>query len=209
MPRGASEDIAHEQVTDHRIQILYTSPRSSHLAAMDNATLEPIGQEKASGRELGLAYAQLAHHGNRESGEKALALLRKAEALEGTTAKDAELHTEDGFLAQMAGDFQTADREYRAALAADPNDGTARGDLAVLFAEVGDFTTAVRLWQNVFDADPAQTAAGYNLALGQCKLGHKDDAETTLKRLVSFAPDDQHARKLAAALAAGTQQCGI
>jgi predicted Zn-dependent protease len=66
----------------------------------------------------------------------------------------------------------------------------------------------VRLWQRVFDADPAQAAAGYNLALGQCRLGRKDDAEATLKRLLSFAPDDQRARGLAAALAGGTQSCG-
>jgi predicted Zn-dependent protease len=63
------------------------------------------------------------------------------------------------------------------------------------------------LWQRVFDADPAQAAAGYNLALGQCRLGRKDDAEATLKRLLRFTPDDQRARGLAAALAGGTQAC--
>ena len=115
----------------------------------------------------------MAHHGDRASGETAQALLRKAEAQQAPGTKDAESHTELGFLDQEAGDIPTADREYRAALDADSNDGTARGDLAVLFAETGDYATAVHLWQQVFNADPAQAAAGYNLALGQCRLGQK------------------------------------
>jgi Tfp pilus assembly protein PilF len=205
MPRAASEDIAHEQVTDHRIHIPHavTSERTSK-----SGTLVPIGEEKAADRELGLAYAQMAQRGDRASGEAALALLRKAEALEAATVKDAELHTELGFLEQRSGDIHAADREYRAALAADPDDGTARGDMAVLFAGTGDYATAVRLWERVFDADPAQTAAGYNLALGECRLGQKDQAEATLKRLLRFAPDDQRARALAVALAGGAQHCG-
>jgi Flp pilus assembly protein TadD len=208
MPRGASEDIAHEQVTDHRIQI----PRAAGLhsgaePASKSGTLMPIGDEKATDRERGLAYAQMAQRGDRRSGDIALTLLRKAEALEAPAVKDAELHTQLGFLEQESGDIRAADREYRAALAADPDAGTARGDMAVLFAGTGDYATAVRLWQHVFDADPAQAAAGYNLALGQCRLGQRDEAEATLKRLLSFAPDNQRARALAAALAGGGQRC--
>jgi tetratricopeptide (TPR) repeat protein len=210
MPRSASEDIAHEQVTDHRIQILNTasqSPRTASRNQHGGAALVPIGDEKASDREMGLAYAQMAQRGDQQSGETALTLLRKTEVMEAATAKDGELHTELGFLDQESGDIHAADGEYRAALAADPDNGTARGDMAVLFAGTGDYATAVRLWQRVFDADPAQAAAGYNLALGQCRLGHKSDAEATLKRLLSFAPDDQRAKALAVALAGGAQAC--
>jgi Flp pilus assembly protein TadD len=207
MPRAGSEDIAHEQVTDHRIQIVSGASRNPHEGASKSGVLVLIGEEKATDRELGLAYAQMAQHGDRVSAETALTLLQKAEALEAATAKDAELHTELGFLEQRSGDIHAADREYRAALVADHGDGTARGDMAVLFAGTNDYETAVRLWQRVFDADPAQAAAGYNLALGQCRLGQKDDAEATLKRLLRFAPDDQRARSLAVALAGGAQIC--
>ena len=212
MPRSASEDIAHEQVTDHRIQIANTATHIPPLAAepaSKNGALVPIGDEKATDRELGLAYAQMGQRGDRQSGETALKLLRKAEALGAATVKDAELNTELGFLEQESGNIHAADREYRVALAADPDDGTARGDMAVLFAGTGDYATAVRLWQRVFDADPAQAAAGYNLALGQCRLGRKEDAEATLKRVLSFAPDDQRARALATALAGGAQSCPV
>ena len=204
MPRSKSEDVAHEQVTDHRIQV---PGRGGTGLVARSGVLIPIGYEEASDRELGLAYAQIAHRGDHASGEQAQVLLRKAEAQQGPGLKDAELHTELGFLDQEIGDIHAADREYRAALAANVEDGTARGDLAVLFAETGDYATAVRLWQRVFDADPAQTAAGYNLALGQCRLDRKADAEATLKRLLSFAPDNQKARALAAALAGGSQSC--
>jgi predicted CXXCH cytochrome family protein len=208
MPRSASEDIAHEQVTDHRIQVpRKASLRSEAEVVSNRGPLTPIGDEKTTDRELGLAYAQMAQRGDRQSGETALTLLRKAETREAATAKDAELHTELGFLEQESGDIHAADREYRTALAADPDDGTARGDMAVLFAGTGDYATAVLLWQRVFDADPAQAAAGYNLALGQCRLGKKEDAEATLKRLLSFAPDNQRARAMAAALAGGGQAC--
>jgi tetratricopeptide (TPR) repeat protein len=210
MPRSASEDIAHEQVTDHRIQIADAPVSRARLAAeraSRGGALVAIGEEKTTDRELGLAYAQVAESGVRPSGQKALTLLQKAEALEAATAKDAELHTELGFLEQESGDVHAADLEYRAALAEDPDDGTARGDVAVLFAETGDYATAVRLWKRVFDANPAQAAAGYNLALGECRLGQKGDAEATLKRLLSFAPDNQRARAMAAALAGGGQVC--
>jgi tetratricopeptide (TPR) repeat protein len=193
MPRSKSEDIAHDQVTDHRIQIVKTASQQPHGTAMEakkNGALVPIGDEKPTDRELGLAYAQMTQRGDR-----------------GSADMDPALHTELGFLEQRSGDIHGADGEYRAALAADPDDGTARGDMAILFAGTGDYATAVRLWQRVFDADPAQAAAGYNLALGQCRLGQKEDAEATLKRLLRFAPDDQRARGLAAALAGGTRTC--
>jgi Flp pilus assembly protein TadD len=212
MPRAASEDIAHEQVTDHRIRIVNSASPERHQSATEpknRGALVPIGQKKVSDRELGLAYAQVAQQrGDRASGEMALTLLRKAAALETTTENDAELHTQLGFLEQRSGDAHAADREYRAALAADPDNGTARGDLAILFAGTGDYATAVRLWQRVFAADPTQTAAGYNLALGECRLGQKENAEATLKRLLQFAPDDQRARALATELASGRRACG-
>ncbi len=78
MPRSATQDIAHEQVTDHRIQI----PNA--------ATLQGIGETKhaeelvavrgkADARDLGIAYSQLAVRGDREAGDRAMKLLREAE----------------------------------------------------------------------------------------------------------------------------------
>lgn len=205
MPRTASEDIAHEQVTDHRIHIQRPGEKASHVAG--GVELAPIGSEATGMRELGLAYAQFGQRGDQASAEMARTLLRKVEALQSAAALDAELHTQLGFLEQQSGNIAAADREYRAALRADPDGGAARGDLAVLFAKTGDYDTAVRLWQRVFAQDPAQSAAGYNLALVQCRMGEKQEAHATLTRLLLFAPDNQQARELAASIASGAQHC--
>jgi hypothetical protein len=203
MPRSSSEDIAHEQVTDHRIQL----PVDRNRAPATGAELELVDGQQVTDRERGLAYAQMAQRGDRASAERALDLLRKAEAAQSPAISDPELHTELGFLEEQSGDIASADREYRAALAADPNAAAARGDLAVLFARTGDYATAVRLWQHVFDQDPSQSAAGYDLAVGECRLGLKEDAQTTLKILLRFSPDDQRARTLASAIAGGAEHC--
>jgi predicted CXXCH cytochrome family protein len=206
MPRRATEDIAHEQVTDHRIQI----PRRGAEAPAASAAspeLVPIQGETASTRDLGLAYAQRAQHGDRASGEAALKLLRKAEAADGA-APDPELHTELGFLDQMSGDARAAEGEYRQALRADPEDSTAAGDLAVLLAHGGDYRSAVPLWRKAFAEDPTHTAAGFDLAVGQCMLGDAAGASATLQRVLVFSPDDSRAHDLAAAIAGGRQRCG-
>lgn len=205
MPRRQSEDIAHEQVTDHRIQRPADLTQAA-AAQPRSAELTPVGGGSPTDRDLGLAYAQMAQRGDRGSGERALALLRKAEAL--STAPDAELHTELGFLDQRNGDGKAAAHEYEAALLASPQDSTAAGDLAVLEAQGGDYRSAVKLWSEAFAADPTQIAAGFNLAVGQCMLGDAHAAAETLKRVLVFSPDNGRAREFAAALAGEQQKCG-
>ncbi len=205
MPRENSQDIAHEQVTDHRIQIPH-APVAAGGSPEHSAELVTVGGVPATDRDLGLAYAQQAQHGDRTSGEMALSLLRKAET--SSSAPDAELHTELGFLEQMNGDLRKAAQEYKSALAADAQDSTAKGNLAVLQAHAGDYPSAVKLWSEVFAADPTQIAAGFNLAVGQCRLGQKDAATATLQRVLVFSPDNDRARALAAAIAGGRQPCG-
>jgi hypothetical protein len=43
--------------------------------------------------------------------------------------------------------------------------------------------------------------------VGECRLGLKEDAQTTLKILLRFSPDDQRARTLASAIAGGAEHC--
>lgn len=207
MPRENSIDIAHEQVTDHRIQRRATP---AEQRAPRSVELSPIGDGGVavhpSERELGLAYAQMAQRGDRASGERALPLLKSAETRE--SAPDAELHTELGFLEQMSGDGKAASAEYRAALNDPQSSNAAAGDLAVLEAHQGDYASAVELWQRVFTADPTQIGAGFDLAVGECVLGDPAGAAETLKRVLLFAPDNGRARELAAAMVSGKQHCG-
>jgi predicted CXXCH cytochrome family protein len=206
MPRQATEDIAHEQVTDHRIQrvpgvtIEKDTLKSHELTTVGNLPAEP--------RAYGLAYAQMALHGDRFAIEQGLKFLREAEASPNETTTDPDLHTQLGFLEQTNGEKADAVREYQAALKDDPLNSAAAGNLAILQAQAGDTTNAVHLWESVFTHDPAQLAAGYDLAVTQCVLGDTVGAQQTLNRLLIFSPDNSSARRLSLAIATGTHHCG-
>ena len=209
MPSSATQDIAHEQVTDHRIQI----PNA--------ATIQGIGERKHTGelvavrgkadaRDLGVAYSQLALHGDRQAGEEAMRLLRDAEHdmnADPHSLPDADLHTQLGFLDQINGDTTEAGKEYRLAIAANPFDATAIGNTALIDAKAGDLSSAARLWASVFEHDPAQKAAALNLASTDCALGDKAAAMQVLNRLLLFSPDNQQARQFAAAISNGSYPC--
>lgn len=204
MPRQDTEDIAHEQVTDHRIQIAgkaFANPLSSD-------ELVAIGGVHPDARDEGIAWAQLAFRGDRAAGERALKLLLQAESSDPRQASDAELHMELGFLQQAGGNRDRARLEYQKALQANPFQETAAGDLAVLNAQQGDFAAALPLWQRVFQHDPGSTAAGIDLAIAQCRLGQSGAAAQTLRRVLLFSPDSSAARNLSLALAGDLQRCG-
>lgn len=207
MPRLSTEDIAHEQLTDHRI--LRLPGLASSKAATISNELTTINNEPASAREYGLAYAQLAEHGDAFAQSEALRFLKAAETSIGGSASDPELHTQLGFLYQTKGDKAQAEHEYTTTLREDPPNNTAAGDLAILKVQSGDTASALRLWQSVFGRDPAQLAAGYDLAVTQCALGDVSAAQQTLHRMLIFSPDNGHAHQFSAAIADGSARCGI
>ena len=206
MPRQPTADIAHEQVTDHRIQ------RLPDLMLKDTAgiskVLTAIGDQSASGREYGLAYAQLAQHGDHFASSEALRFLKAAEVSMDDKTSDPELHTQLGFLEQISGNKTQAESEYEEALRDDPLNSAAAGNLAILKIQSEDTADAMRLLQSVFSHDPSQLAAGYDLAVTQCALGNTVTAQQTLSRLLRFSPDDGRARQFAAAIAVGSAHCG-
>ncbi len=203
MPREATEDIAHEQVTDHRIQI----PEKQYVSPFSSEELVAIGGVHAGLRDEGLAWAQLALRGDRAAAERAMRLLLEAEKTDVGQAGDGALHMELGFLEQRSGDRERAKAEYETALRGDPYNETAAGDLAILDAQSGEFAAALPLWKSVFEHDPGASAAGIDLAVGQCRTSRKDAAEQTLRRVLEFSPDNDTARKSLLALEAGTQRC--
>jgi len=223
MPRTKAEDIAHEQVTDHRIPRISRIPRIPRVsrtagpidpAASGNAgeTLVAVGAGvvvagESSGRDLGLAFALAAARGDREAGERGMELLSRAEAL-GNSAGDWELHEQLGFLHQVKGEKDAAAREYGLALQADPYDSIAAGDLALLKAGNHQYEAAIELWQRAFAEDPVQLKAGMNLAIVECGLGKKEAALGTLDRILAFSPDNGPARDLARGIRSGRHGCG-
>ena len=117
MARPPSNDIAHEQVTDHWIKKRINNAR---LPLASSGDLEPIGGMVADDRDLGLAYAQMAARGNQAAGERAVTLLERAEHSESGARRDHELHAQLGFLKQMNGQAAAAVEEYQRALRPTP-----------------------------------------------------------------------------------------
>jgi hypothetical protein len=193
MPTRQTTDISHEQATDHNIQRRPSTLASAQFTDLaDSTELVPVGSVLVGDRELGLAYAQLAEHGNRVAGAKAARLLVKAEK---GGHNDPQVHTQLGFIEQMSGDKTDARKEYEDALKEDPYQATALGNLAVLDAASGGVEGAIALLQRAVDTDPSQMAPGLNLAFIECRLGDKKKALEILTGLSRFTPDDPTLRK--------------
>ena len=208
MPTREPTDISHEQVTDHNIQRRPSTTSSAFRFRdlADSDELLPVGNVSAGDREFGLAYAQLAEHGNQKAGEKALRLLLKAEK---DGANDVQLHTQLGVIEQMSGNKIGARKEYEDALMENPYESTALGNFAVLDATSGRTADAINLLQRAVDADPSQMAAGLNLAFIECKIGNKKKALEILTGLSRFNPDDPTLRTFLASGTYGGERCDL
>lgn len=204
MARAASSDIAHEQVTDHFIR---KHPPDMLSRNVGSGALQVVGGFPAGDRELGLAYAQMAAHGDRNAMDRALVLLSRAEKEEAEGKNDSELHSRLGFLEQVSGKSQAAADEYEQALKANPYDSLALGDLALIRASQRQYAVAERLLKTAFEHDPVQTGAGMNLALMECQTGNRAGALEALTRLLQFAPDNGKARSLMSTIQTGQKVC--
>ena len=205
MPTRTTTDISHEQATDHNIQA-HPAKTSTPKLLRTVEELLPVGNVPASARDFGLAYAQLAHSGNRATGERAQSLLKQAEA---SGADDATLHTELGFLDQQSGDPSAAAAEYLLALRLDPYDTTALGNLAVLRAATGQVAEARQLLRRLLAADPTRTAAALNLAFLDCSLGDPAAARALLLRTQAIDPDDPTLRTFLATGGYAGVRCSV
>ena len=203
MPREKSGDVAHEQVTDHRIQ---RRPAPSSTQKQPTSDLSLVGGGTASDRDLGLAYFQMANLGDQEAGHRAMALLQQAERREGDQS-DPDLHRALGFMAHLAGDRAMATREYEAALRENPADSIAAGDLAILEARAGNAQAAITWLQGVSQNDPGETAAGMDLAMIDCAIGDPQAATKALHHVLDFSPDDAKARSALTAIETKPEIC--
>jgi predicted CXXCH cytochrome family protein len=203
MPREKSGDVAHEQVTDHRIQRI-AAPSSAQTQRTADLTL--VGGGTPSDRDLGLAYFQMANLGDQEAGHRAMALLQQAER-HGGGQPDPDLHRALGFLAHLAGDRAMATREYEATLRENPADSLAAGDLAILEARAGNAKAAITWLQNISQNDPGETTAGRDLAMIDCAIGDPQAATRALQHVLDFSPDDAKARQALAAIETKPETC--
>jgi predicted CXXCH cytochrome family protein len=204
MARPPSNDIAHEQVTDHWIRKRVSQER---LPLATSGDLVTVGGVPADDRDLGLACAQMVKRGDKSAGAKAMELLKRSEKRENGDDSDHMLHSQLGFLEQIEGDTSAAASEYERALESDPYDALAAGDLALMEARQHKLGEAAREWRSVFEHDPSQLGAGMNLAIAECAEGDVNAALSTLDEILLFSPDDGQARELAGQIRTGKQRC--
>ncbi len=207
MPSRATSDISHEQNVDHDIEAKPRSfgsarkPAVLTLNSLDTPAvasafahttdLVPVGSAEPTDRERGLAYAQLAVHGDQGSQTRAVSLLHKAEFLH---QADAVVHEQLGYLAQLGGGRAAALQEYGEALKSAPANPTVLTNLGVMEAQAGDLPAAVRHLGTVSVNDPGQTSAMLDLAMLQCRSGNAAEAKRLLKQALVYNPDSPQAR---------------
>ena len=205
MARPPSNDIAHEQVTDHWIKksVSQEPPTAGHNRRSGS-------RGGCKGRRPGSRTGLRADGSPWRSGRVRSAPSICCSARRSSQGRkcDHELHAQLGFLEQLNGKTEQAAEEYRLALAADSFDSLAGGNLAFIEAGKHRDADAIRLWGSVFVHDPAQLGAGLNLAVVACGTGERSIALATLERLLVFSPDNEKAQAMRANLRSGRQKCG-
>ena len=222
MPRVATEDIAHNQSTDHRIPRRrgeYEAARATmnlSLTTLGTSTgtssgpgrqekLVPVPGTTATPRDLAVATFELISLGDAGAADTALPMLKRAQQQD---PKDAQVLSDLGWLAQHKDEKRAAAELYVAALQQDPTSIAANTDYGVLLAQAGQLQDAARLWNSVLRLNPGINELGYNLGQVECALGNRPAAERILTRLLTFSPDDRAARKLLEDISSERLKCG-
>src|SRR5579864_53162 len=192
MPASASTNVAHTEVTDHRIPRLASV--SAHVlrnanAPADKLQLVPFPDSREAEddlRDLALAWESLANTGTEAARPQAEQLLRRSAA---QFPNDAATLAALGYEDQIQGDIRGAQMLYHRALALDPDLIDAATNLGVIEAQNGNFSSAINLLRGAFDRAPGSSGAGMNLARTFCLAGRLDDARSSALRVLEFNPD--------------------
>ncbi len=196
MPASQSRDVAHTQVTDHRIprrpevapQLLHDAdaqPSRPRLVPFPRST--PVDT-----RELALAWQALSNRGMDGAQGEAERLIKTALA---QSPEDSALLAAAGYNEQRRGAIDRARQFYRRALAVDPNLIDVATNLGVIEIKAGD-VHGLQLWQAAFQRAPGRSEIGMNIAAVLCEGGRFDQARSVTLRVLEFNPDMSAAKRL-------------
>jgi len=207
MPASLSKDVAHTEVTDHRVPRIRNLPpplpRDAN-ASTSEAGLVPFPdspEARKDIRDLALAWEQFTDSGADVSRSRAEELLRRSVA---EFPDDAASLSALGYEEQVRGNVEEARKMYQRALASDPNLIDAATNLAVIEAGSGNISAAINLLQGAFDRAPARSSVGMNLAQVYCLAGEPDRARASAVRILEFNPDLRAAREFLEELRPGS-----
>jgi len=207
MPASLSSDVAHTEVTDHRI---LRTPRTGPATSESRTALEPLvpfpptEEARKDVRDLALAWQTVAEGVPAAQPEAELLLTEALHASPGDPALLSGL----AYIDQRRGETQQASALYERALKIDPTSVDAATDLGVLDASQGRLAEAVKLWQPAFERAPERSAIGMNLAYAFCGVSQFTEARNYVLRVLRFNPDLGAAKKLLHKLNGTPPHCG-
>jgi len=212
MPESPSKDVAHSEVTDHRIPRVSTvSPQllQDTNAPVTKLGLAPFPDSKEAEddlRDFALAWESLANSGMSAARPEAYAMLKRSAA---RFPDDAATLAALGYEDQVHGDLAGARTLYQHALSADPNSIDAATNLGVIEAQRGNLSEAVKLLQSAFERAPGRSSIGMDLARVFCFEGKSDESRAAVDRVLEFNPDMSAAKKLMDGLHEPKPNCGF
>jgi Flp pilus assembly protein TadD len=214
MPSSLSTDVAHTEVTDHRIvRRPMISPQllgDANANPSSDAKLPELVRfpEASKGdddlREFALAWESIADRGISAA---ALEAERRLRAAIEKSPNDPALLAALGYSAQKRGDPDRAREWYEKALDADPTLIDAATNLGVIEARRGNVREAVKLWQGAFERAPGQSSIGMNIAQVLCESGKAERARDYVLRVLEFNPDLPEAKSLLQQLNSDPPRC--
>jgi hypothetical protein len=211
MPSSLSADIAHTEVTDHRISARPSSsaePLQDFVAQKPAISLVPFPYSKeAAGdvRDEALAWQSLANGGLAEAAPYAERSLRLAAK---QAPDDPAILAGLAFVELNHGQLDSARALYEKALALNPDLVDASANLGVIEARSGHLNRAVKLLEAAFDRAPGTSAAGMNLVRILCEAGQTERAKMYVSRVLRYNPDLSKGRTLLQNLNANPPTCG-
>lgn len=206
MPASLSSDIAHTEVTDHRIlRRPQEDPRPPTDALPQLVSFPPSENKEQDVRDLALAWQAMVNSGLSVAQHRTERLLRQALK---QSPDDPALLSSLAYAEQKHGADNEARRLYSEALERDPDSIDAATDLGVLDAMEGHMGEAVKLWQSSFERAPGRSEIGMNLGRALCGAGQYDKARDDVMRVLQFNPDLSAAKKLLRELNKTPPECG-
>jgi len=208
MPSSLSADVAHTEVTDHRI---LRRPQISPQLLQDPQPVLPrlvrfpdSQQTDEDVRDLALAWESLVNSGMTAAAPQTERLLRSA--IE-KSPNDPALLSALAYSAQKKGDIDHARAFYEKALAVDPTLIDAATNLGAIEANRGHSREALRLWEDAFQRAPGESRIGMNVARLFCNAGQPGASRDYVLRVLEFNPDLPEAKSLLQRLNGSAPNC--
>lgn len=208
MPASLSTDIAHTEVTDHRI-LTHPQISANLLEDADDHPSPPRlvpfpSSQIVDARDLALGWQSLVESGMTWAEPQASDALSAAIK---QSPRDPALLSAIAYSEQKRKATVDARELYEKALKIDPTSIDAAVNLGVIEAEQDHLAAALRLWQEAFRRAPYRSSIGMNIARADCATDNFAEAKASVSQVLEFNPDFGPAREMLRYLEMSPAKC--